>query len=111
MTIQRLPIEPVWRFWYFVNGPPTRTGDSTRRPCRPNVLAQSGDTEDRARRTLMPAQRLSSWPYNATALRLPIEAPNGTHERTRLPPARVTDTARVRRPRESKIWIADIDEN
>jgi hypothetical protein len=92
MTIQRLPIEPAWRFRYFVNGPPTRTGDS-------------------ARRTLMPAQRLSSWPYNATALRLPIEAPNGTHERTRLPPARVTDTARVRRPRESKISIADIDEN
>jgi hypothetical protein len=44
---------------------------------------KSGDTEDRARRTLMPAQRLSSWPYNA----------------------------RVRRPRESKISIAGIDEN
>src|SRR5271169_693179 len=31
ITIQRLPIEPSWRFWYFVNGPPTRTGACARR--------------------------------------------------------------------------------
>jgi len=53
--------------------------------------------------TPAPPKRALSPSRNSTASRVPVEAPDGTPASARVPSPRVTSTARVGRPRESRI--------